>query len=346
MALFVLGSDITIGNFHFSGVHDIVIKKSLHNISDIATIKLPSIARVLTKGTAYASKVITGTEFKEGDAVNINLGYNGEMANEFSGFVTRCNLNIPLEIECEGYSWLLRRHALSGFQKAVTVKQILENAISGIDPEHKITIRCDVDYPLSNVEYGTSNSFDVISNISKYSDGCLSCFFIRPDVLWCGLIYSPYAHGTDVLNAGSINYHIGFNTLKSNSLKLRMLANDPVMVQYSKKLSGGQRISEASDVFRIFLRTRNKILNQVSNRDALKAFADEKAYRLNYAGYEGSIKTFLQPFAAPGYTAFIIDSRYPGQSGSYLVESVETHFGINGARRIVEIGPKSGFAKA
>jgi hypothetical protein len=73
----------------------------------------------------------------------------------------------------------------------------------------------------------------------------------------------------------------------------------------------------------------------------LKLLANEKAYRNTYSGYEGSFVSFLQPYAAPGYIAFIKDNTHPEMDGSYLIESTEVHFGVKGARRIIELGIKT-----
>jgi hypothetical protein len=128
-------------------------------------------------------------------------------------------------------------------------------------------------------------------------------------------------------------------------LKERSTENDPVEVKYNKKLSNGDKISQTSDVFTTFLRTHSRILNQVNDSSTLKQLANEKAYQLNYEGYEGSINAFLQPYATPGYQAYVTDDRYPEKNGTYIIEGTEVYFGMNGARRIVEIGPMTGFAK-
>jgi hypothetical protein len=91
--------------------------------------------------------------------------------------------------------------------------------------------------------------------------------------------------------------------------------------------------------------TQTKILGHFGELAELKSFANEKAFKTSYSGYEGSITTFLQPYAEPGFSALINDERYPERNGEYLIESVHTKYGINGARRTVEIGPRRGFYK-
>jgi len=341
--MFVLSSYITIGDFQFSGVNDVYITRSIHSIADTAILKLPSVARIVSNGKVMPETVITGKQFNDGDPVIIKLGYNSDLQTEFQGFVKRRNLDMPLEVECEGYSWLLRRNSVTQFYSSVTVKELLETAVAGIDADYTIEVQCEVDFELNNVRISDESGFDVINNISKMTDGCLSCFFIQPTVLWCGFLYTPYAQGNDVLDSGTVNYRLGYNVVKDNSLQERIIENDPVEVKYSKKLSNGHKITAVSDAFPDFSATRSKILNHISDQSGLNQLANEKAYQLNYSGYEGSINAFLQPYATPGYVAYISDDRYPERDADYLIESTEVHFGIKGARRVLEIGPKIGF---
>jgi hypothetical protein len=344
--MFVLNSDITIGKFRFSGVNEVQIKRSIHGIANTAIVKIPSIAKTVTNGKVSAGAIVTGKQFSEGDAVVIKLGYNGDMQTEFKGFVKRCNLDMPLEVECEGYSWLMRRNSITQFWPTIAVRDLLTTAVSGIDSVYDIKVVCDVDFELNNVSLNSASGFDIINSLAKFTDGCLSCFFIQPDTLWCGLTYTPYASGVGISNIGLVSYRLGYNVVKENSLQERTTENDPVEVTYSRKLPNGEKMSQTSDVFKNFGRTYNKILNHIKDTITLKALANEKAYQYNYGGYEGGISAFLQPYASPGYQAYIADDRYPERSSTYLVESAEVHFGINGARRILEIGPMTGFANS
>ena len=340
--MFVLNSEITIGNFSFRGVHGVRITRSLHSVEDTAVIKIPAIASMIKDGRNYGERLVTGNQFKEGDPVVILLGYNGEMKEEFRGFVKRRNLNMPLEVECEGYSWLLRRNKVSCSEESLTLKGYLLKAVAGLGAGYHIAVHCTLDCMLNNVQEN-GNGLDVLNHIAKYTDGAVSCFFIEPSVLWCGLIYTPYGHGNDVLKVGKVQYRLGYNTPKANTLKERVKTDDPVAVKYSKKLASGTKLAGISDVFKKYTRTHSRLLNQIKSAATLKLLANEKACRINYDGYEGSITTFLQPFAQPGYRAYIADARYPERDGDYLVESVATTYGINGAKRAVEIGVRIGF---
>ncbi len=341
--MFVLNSDITIGAFHFRGVNNVVISRSMHSLVCTASITLPALARITKDDKRNTESVVTGDQFKDGDAVMIRLGYNDTYTTEFKGFVKRRDMNMPLEIFCEGYSWLLRRNKVNISRTEVSVKELLSEAIAGIDSRYALKIKCDVDCVFTNFQVN-GTGLDLINKIITYTDGAIICFFIEPDVLWCGHLKTGYSKGNDQLKNGFVQYRLGFNALKNNSLKKRTAADDKVQVRYSKKTAAGVLNSQTSDAFKIFARSHSKILNQIQNIQALKALANEKAYSMNYDGLEGYFEAFLSPYVAPGYVAEISDSSHPDMNGKYLVESVTTHFGISGARRKVELGVLVGFA--
>jgi hypothetical protein len=252
---------------------------------------------------------------------------------------------MPLEVHCEGYSWLMRRTRVARLNNADTVERLLEEAVSGIEEGQEITVQCELNMKLGKVSNDGDSGFDVVTNIMNYTDNCITCFFIESRKLWCGLLYTAWANGEDLFAAGKVKYRIGENVVRNHSLQLKQAVSDPVEVSYSKKLPNGQKIAQRSDVLKEHLRGHKKIINRVIEAGALKQLANEKAYQLNYIGFEGSITAFLEPFALPGYTACIEDSKFPEHNGEYLVESTEVVFGIQGARRTVELGPKKGFGK-
>jgi hypothetical protein len=343
--MYILTSDITIGNFRFSGVHDIQIQSSVCSIVSTALIKIPANAKIIAGDKVNSGMVGTGNQFKEGDLVIIRLGYDNELNTEFTGFVKSRSLAMPLEIECEGYSWLLRRNNISGFWKNIELKRLLEMAVSGLNSGYEIKVECEADIELHNLTVNNTCGFDLIERISEYTDNALSVFFIQPDTLWCGSRFIPLSEGNDVFNLGKADYRFGYNLLDENQLTQRNPEQDFVRVMYTKRLPNGLIVSENSDNYTHTSNIRSKVLNHISDPTHLKLLANEKAFQLNYQGFEGTMVSFLQPFAAPGYMANIVDPRHPGINGGYLIESVQINYGINGARRIIELGPRAGFAK-
>ncbi len=338
--MFVLNSNITIGKFRFSGVHDVRISSGIDSITSMAYIKLPAKASIIKQGQAVEEGVITSRQFKEGDEVTISLGYNGNLKTEFKGFVNQVDMNRPLTIICEGYSWLLRRNVVNISKRSVSIKALLNEAVKGLPG---IEVVCEADIHLNNIQVNGTGA-DVINAIREHTDHALTIFFKDWNKLWCGNLKTKVAQNGDALKRGKVQYRSGLNIFSNNTLKKRNTADDPVEVKYSKKDSEGTVLEGASAAFKKAVRKHSKLLNQVKEATALKLLAEEKAYKENYDGFEGSVQTFLEPFVQPGFIASLTDNMLELKARDYLVEAVTTHFGISGARRSVELGPATGFA--
>lgn len=329
----------------WNGVHEVHIKRSLHTYEDTALLTLPSVCSVSYNGKRAPGVVTVNTLFNDGDRIEIRLGYDYQLQTEFKGFIKRRNLQMPLVVECEGYSWQLKRNKINNTWKRITVKDLLKQAVAGtdIDPDKII---CTVDITLANLAASNATGADIIKKIHQETDNNLSIYFIAPDVLWCGLVYSPTAAGDDAFGLNRVNYRLGYNVIRDNSLKERVLEDNVLIQGYVKKTSTGQKLYGEGTVGVLGqVRKFKKFLNRIVEAAVLKTLAQEKQYRKNYVGYEGKIYGFLAPYCLPGWTANVTDSRYPEKNGIYIIEATEIIFGQNGARRQVEIGPKIGFAK-
>lgn len=345
-----LYSEITIGTLKFRGVHEVRVKRSIHSYADAAWIKVPSIA-VINKGNRSSAEVLTtGTLFKENDPVTIKLGYNGKLQTEFEGFVKRLNLNMPLEIECEGYVRRLRLDInVKKFYDKTSAKELLELLTKGKDGKPTgISVVVADNIPLINVKLPDVNGVEIIDAIKRFSEGMLTIFFITPTTLWCGLTYTPYTRtatapeGADPFNLGQANYRLGWNVVKDNGLKERVTSGERVQILFHGTLATGKKLMTASDD-KTAKRKDKSLLNNIGSAAILQKLANEKQYRVNYAGYEGAINCFLVPYCLPGYKANVLDARYPERNGVYMVESTDVVFGVKGARRRVELGPRIGF---
>jgi hypothetical protein len=337
MAELWLDSRITIGKLVFSGVHDVVVDRSLHNYTDTAKIKVPSVAFISKGRRAMPVQMTTGNLFTDGDPVKIELGYNGKLQTEFEGFVKRRNLNMPLEVECEGYVRQLRLKSLSvNLSKGISVKKLLQTICAGTD----IKVEVPVDFTLYGRNLINASGTQILDEIMKCSDNTLAVFFKEPQLLFCGLVYTSYIAGSKVFDQPQVKYRLGWNTPKENGLKERIPV-ERVQVFINGKLATGDAVRTQSDD-KAAARKVQSLMNNVHDVGMLKQFANEKANHMNYAGYEGKLTAFLTPFALPGYTAYVADARYPERDGEYIIESTSVRYGLDGARRIVELGPRVG----
>jgi hypothetical protein len=343
----ILNSRITInsslvGKFQMSGVHEVHIVRSMHGLADSATITLPSIGSYIPVNGSVPVVVTTGTQFTDGDGVLIELAYNGGWQTEFSGFVKRRDLAMPLVVECEGYVRQLRLNvsvSADYTKKNTSAKALLQQACKGTD----ITVVCPVDFPLSGIRLVEADGVRICDYIKQASDNTLTVFFVQPTVLWCGLVYSAYA-GKGVANPfglQTVNYRLGFNCIKDNKLKERV-PSEPVQIIMKGKYASAVQVYTASKAA-YAKRKVQSLVNHVPDAVTMGKFAQEKEYQMNYTGYEGKLTGFLQPYASVGWDAYITDARYPELTGTYVVETVDVRFGVQGARRTLEMGPRVGF---
>lgn len=333
----VLNSDITIGTFQFTGVHEIRIKRSMGSLIDTAEIVIPSICKIAKGKKASPTLQTTGKLFKDGDSVTIKMGYNGVLNTEFQGFVKRRDLNMPLTVECEGYGYALKQNALNGFYPTIDVQKLLNIAVAGTG----ISVQSKVNASYLNVRLNQNNGLQVCEDIKRWSDGALTCFFINPTTLWCGLPYTALAGGSTVFELPQVNYRLGYNVKKDNGLRER-IPSDPAQIIINGKLATGQRVFAKSD-YETAKRKVKSLLNHIGDNGFLQKCAQEKEYHTNYIGYEGAITSFLDPFCWPGYMANVVDARYPERNGRYIIESTDVTFGVKGARRVVTLGPQLNF---
>src|SRR5690606_21128975 len=86
---------------------------------------------------------------------------------------------------------------------------------------------------------------------------------------------------------------------------------------------------------------RTLFMYDVSDKKQLETFGREQLQKLKYDGWEGSIRTFLYPYAEPLMTAELHDPQYgERRAGTFVIDSVTTEFSTSGARREVEPGAK------
>lgn len=329
--MFILNCHITIGRYHFQSVHEVVVNRSIHSFIDNCLIKIPASARLRFEGEKPTESIIdagqirqTADLFTVGDAVTVQLGYNGDLKTEFKGFVKRVNFTSPLEIECEGYSYQLKQKNINKSWASISLKGLLNEITSGTS----ITLSEHIpDVKLNNVFFRNIPADQVLNWLQ---DKLLMTVYFNFSELYAGLAYAPYK--------GVVKYKLGWNTVKGDELKYHLASDTKIKIKAIYVRPDNSRLevevgdSEGS--------TRTVFITHVRTIDELRAAAENKLNMYKYNGYSGKITAFLQPFAEHGYKAVLEDDRFPERSGSYMIESVQVQFGTQGARRVCEIGVK------
>lgn len=324
--MFLMTADIYVGDFKPFTPNSVTWSRSIDKYSDSSLIKIPAIS-YLKSGARY-TRVQTGLQFKEGMPVDVFCGYDGKNIKRFAGFISRINYTIPLQLECEGYSYQLRKKMGINISHAsgVSLKTILNEIIAGTDIKLSDKI---IDFKI--------NSPVVLRNVSGtqaldwLKDRLAQTVYFNYDELYVGLRQLEVKEDK--------KFRLGWNTVKEDDLKFATdREHTEVKFQLQSRNKNGSYTKEVYDskysntaVKRLYVRIEDSYLK--------KMVADAKNTLVN-RGYEGSFTAFGYPYVEPGMSVSIDDPKYAERTGTYFVNEVSGSFGESGGRQTIKIGSK------
>lgn len=321
--MFVLTSEIKIGQFTFRSISEVEIIKSIEELSDTATIKMPSKFIVRQNG----EEKLVENALKVGDKVSIKLGYEEKYEGvEFTGFVVSIGSKIPLEIKCEDAMWLLRRKNIThAFNDKTPLKTILQKVVENTEIE--------LSDKIPNVEVEkfiirNANGTQVLQKLKEHL--ALSIYLDSEGKLYAGLEQLNNLHKEAIydLNYNLVENNLEYKTAEQKRLRIKYTYMDSK--NKKKSVEVGDKDGE--------LRTFHTSI--ISDEKKMEEMAHAEMQKLKYDGFEGSVKSFLIPFSTNGMTAVIKDKEHPNREGKYFIKKVVTSFGSNGARREISISNK------
>ncbi len=307
----------------FSSLNDIVIEKSIDKLYTTCKLKVPTSARLNT--AAGNSNVKTSSVFEKGDRVNVQLGYNDRLNEEFEGFIDKINMTTPLEIECEGYEFHLRDSLVSKTFASTNLKEVLQYIVKGV-PQIMVNTKDVPEIQMKN--YIIPANLKRIDALQQLKDNYgLTIFFIK-DELYAGLDFVKYL--------GNVKYSLGVNTpsvdelkfQKAEDIKLRIKA---IQINKDNTKLDAETGDSSGELRTLYFHTAK------SKADLIK-LAQAEILKYKFDGFSGKLTSKLEPWSAPGMVAKIVDKQYPERAGNYEIRSVTTSFGTSGAKRTVEIG--------
>lgn len=324
--MFHLTSDITIGAITKVKPAKVSYKLDINSFTDTCTIDLPRIMYLKTTKTETQdiNQPNERKEYaiKEGDKVSVLLGYDGKNSMRFEGFVKRINMAIPVKVECEGYSYLLLDVMFNKSYETVTVKQLLTDLCAGTE----IIVSNEIPaIPLKNVRFKNATGYQVLEWLQKE---CKLVVYFNLNELYAGTQFGK--------KQDTVKFRLGWNTVKEDDLKQRLVDKNVRIVIHEKNDKGEVKKTK-SDVSKYSNEKTLKIKAGIP-ADLLKQIANRLQTKSNYNGFEGSITAFLEPMVTKGMVAAITDKQYPERTGNYFIESVEGEFGSGGGRQKIQLG--------
>lgn len=331
--MYRLCNEITIGSFKFSGVHALTVSKSIHSLVEEATLELPAQVTIANKPQNNIQKAYTADKFLPGDAVEIMVGYNDELKQEFVGFIKSIQSGNTVKLVCEGYSYVLKNSSPK-VPASGQLSDLLKASV--VNDKGSISIVSTVDAAIKNMRSDKLSGFEIIEQIRDATDKNLQVFFVEPGKLWCGLPHSEFATTGKGITRREVSLRIGFNCLSENTIMKNDASANPSTIVYQHKSLSGDLLSYQSDISPTNKSVEKKLLTNIDPSVFSKNLANEKALVNNYSSYSGNITAFLQPYVQPGDVVNLIN-KYEPVSGRYLVGGTSLKFGVNGGRREINL---------
>ncbi len=313
--MYTMVYDITVGNYTIGMLDSVEVHSSVELLADTARIVLPA--------SQYNAALDVESKIKRGDAVSIGFGYEETgMALEFQGYVQNIATDDgSITLECEDSLYLFRKAVQNTQQKNITVKKLLEWVVGQVSAGLKVD--CSYDWTYDNYVTSSSTGYDVLK---KVQEECGADIYIDGDTL------HVHAPGEKVGN--EIFYDFSLNVESCDLKYVRAEDRKIKVVVRSLQKDGSVKEMEIGDAGG----DKVEVRANATDEQSMKSRGESELKRRRYTGYDGSITTWLVPYAKAGDKATIHDRDYDYKDGSYYIQSVTTTFGKDGGKREIELG--------
>lgn len=320
--MFAMNFDIAIGTFRLSMLESAVVKSSVENLADTATITLP--------GAEYNKALEVESSIQEGDAILIKFGYDANMEElpvEFEGYVESIATDDgSIKINCEDEIYKFRKDLKNIVLSTITVKALLQHVIDELAEGY--TLSCDYDFKYDQFTIYEATGFDVLKKVQEETRANI---YLKGKTLHIHPQYSEV--GKKVIYDFAIN--VEKSDLKYKDAKKRKFIATVEGTDAAGKTVKVTKGTPGGDKFTIKL-------PGVSDKATLEKRAEEELKIRTYSGYEGNFTTWLIPRIEPTDLAELRDADYQSKTGTYYTVAVETTFASSGGSRKVTIGKKIG----
>lgn len=298
------------------------------NIFTVSEVKIESSWKMLT-GTAeivfprktrdFREKDINEL-FREGDPVEVLLGYNGDLYTEFTGYVTTVSAGIPVKLRCEDEMFALKRKTVNVSLQSTTLEKLLKAIAPGYDVE------C-YDVEIGSVRYSGVTAAQVLEDITRKT-GLRACFI--DGVLHCGKI-SGERPGQKPVNVFLEKNAVSEELNNTNNGEVKIQVKAVSILKGGKKLEVNVGDSGGT--------TKRLSYVGITVKAELEKRAMEDLERLKKRTREGSIVLFGLPRVISGQAVKVTSEICPGLNGTYHAGKVTKEFSDNATyRQKIELG--------
>lgn len=308
-----LSCHITLANrWHFKSVNEISISETMDSLTDTAKLILPR--KIRWKERA----LVQDKPLKRGEKVSIELGYNGQLHQVFTGFIRNIAYEDQLIINCENQMFELKKAPVKAQVVAGTLQQLIAKIVpSAVSlypaPDHNSYIGI---YRITE-----SSVAKELANLKKQYN--LQIFFLQ-DQLFIGWLrpHKPEVKARFLWQKNIIESELSYQDAEDAQILIKATALNAkgkrLQLQYGEQ--GGEERS---------------LFMQNATKESLKAKAKQFHEKLKKPRYQGKFTSFGEPIVNKGDSVYLEGK--DGNKGAYLVKQVERNFGRAGYRQIISL---------
>jgi len=287
------------------------IESSWRSLTDTAEITIP-------RKVKDFDRLKVSEWFREGDPVEIWLGYDGNLSLEFQGYIKKVPAGIPLIIACEDEMYKLKRSTVSISKTDCSLKQLLKEIAPGY------TIVCD-DAKLGNVRFSKMSPSQILEELQKNG---IYCWFEGKEL---------HAFGTSKSNADPVEILV--ERTASESLKQREIEKTLVIMSLIRRKGKKIRV-EVGDK-----EAGKRITREISGIEISEAEMRREAEKLyeqsKQPGLDGDLTLWGVPRVQHGHRMNLKSILYPEKNGTYYIDAVTKNFAPAGYRQVCKLGLKA-----
>lgn len=298
-------------------VTEITTESSWKQLTERATLTLP-------RKLKYFDSNKVRDVFRRGDAVRIKFGYNGDLNEEFTGYITEVSAAIPITIKMEDEMWKLKQLPVNFSSPNIS----LESLLSEICPGYSIDALEGVQ--LGGVRFSQTSVAKVLEKLQT-EWGLYS--YMKGKQLVCGKYYA------DDSEAETLRFHLERNCV-SNSLNYRMKEDVLISITAISTLPNGQKI-EVTGIGDKNGQERRLTFYNIEVKAELERLAKLEYKKYKQDGFDGEFTAFGIPVVRHGLKTELTSQLYGDRNGTYYVEGVNKTFGKGGIRQDVQLGDKA-----
>ncbi len=283
--------------FRIRRFNEVRIENSWQSLTDTAEITTP-------KNAKDFDRFKISEWFREGDPVEVWLGYDGELELEFSGYITKVSAGIPLVINCEDEMYKLKRNVVSVSKQDCGLKELLE----AIAPGYKVV--CDNTHLVGNVRYSKKAASEILEDLKQ--KGIYSWF------------EGKELHAFNKSKSDIDPVDVKLEETAGESLKQKAIEDTMVIISLirkkGKKLNVEYGDQGAGKRLRKELSGMN-ITEVEMRKEAEKMYKDAKQ-----PGLDGDVTLFGIPRVQHGMKINLTSMHYPEKDGMYYIDTVTKTF--------------------